>query len=167
MKELDCIFHTTSSQYASDADYLSAESHLSRLRYNICDLKNMANVSIKHIEAHLKSRLNRITCLEETNQRLNNELYALKDSFLYFNVNDEMDAEERIKYQQQFIQQEMEIRNLRESNQQLQHLLDKYRSQQDLLFINARRIKDGEDIFQRSDDDDIITDHPVQGDDLP
>ncbi len=144
---------TISSRHNGHDELMNAESHLFMLRSQIADLEKVTLGSVHYIENELKSKSDEINSLKETIRTLHNELSALKDSFLYFNVSDDMDAEERIKYQQQFIQQEIEIINLRESNKQLQHLLDKYRAQTDIKFIEARRLAENESMTVYIDKD--------------
>lgn len=138
---------TISSQYSEHVKMMNAEVRLYMLRQRIYSLESETEVALDCVESDLKRKSDQITRLEETIVSLRNELSAVKDSYLYFNVNDDMDAEERIKYQQQFIEQEIEISNLRESNKQLQCLLDKYRAQTDIQFLEARRLKEGESLY--------------------
>ena len=136
---------TVSSSYTGNAELMCAESRLYMLRSKISSLETETNAALTFIEDDIRSNTREIARLKDTIVNLRHELFAVKDSFLYFDVFNEMDNQERIKYQQQFIQQEIEISNLRESNKQFRIILDKYRDQTDINVAKSVYIHDGHD----------------------
>ncbi len=141
----ECIF-TITSNYSGHVDIMPIEERITMLRNVIQDLNDKTKHCLESFETHLKRTSEQGTHLEEQNTKLRNELSAMKDSFLYFNEIEDMDKDtiedslnERNKYRQKFIQQEIEITNLRESNRQLQTILDKYRQQNTAEFMEIQQ----------------------------
>lgn len=137
-KEFTWTLHT---DFSGHLECMDVDSKLALLREVVNDLADRSNGCIEGIENDLRRDRVEINKLKEANTLLNCELMAVRESFQYFNVSDDMDAEERIKYQHQFIQQEMEIINLRESNRQQELIIDKYRVQNKKQFDEMERIK--------------------------
>jgi hypothetical protein len=154
----ECTF-TVTSNYSGHVNTMTIDARLALMRNVILDINDKTKSFIESFESDLNSKSREIERLQEHNKRLSYELSAVKDSYMYFNIANEMDVEERIKYQQQFIQQEIEIANLRESNKQLQSILDKYRQQNTAEFMELQQ-KNRKSMmeamgFMSSEDDDI------------